>query len=192
MIQPGLAVIDCGGVGYACKTSQTTCASLTVGKKAKLYTYLHVGENIFDLYGFADQEELNCFQMLISVSGVGPKAALAILSTAPTSQLALSIITGDAKLLTRAPGVGKKIAQRICLELKDKLAKQQDTKGLSGIPAAVPMAADSTAAVSEAVSALMVLGYSQSEAMGAMEGLSAQNATAEDLIKACLKKLAAQ
>ena len=192
MIQPGLAVIDCGGVGYACKTSQTTCASLTVGKKAKLYTYLHVGENIFDLYGFADQEELNCFQMLISVSGVGPKAALAILSTAPTSQLALSIITGDAMLLTRAPGVGKKIAQRICLELKDKLAKQQDTKGLSGIPAAVPMAADSTAAVSEAVSALMVLGYSQSEAMGAMEGLSAENATAEDLIKACLKKLAAQ
>ena len=192
MIQPGLAVIDCGGVGYACKTSQTTCASLTVGKKAKLYTYLHVGENIFDLYGFADQEELNCFQMLISVSGVGPKAALAILSTAPTSQLALSIITGDAKLLTRAPGVGKKIAQRICLELTDKLAKQQDTKGLSGIPAAVPMAADSTAAVSEAVSALMVLGYSQSEAMGAMEGLSAENATAEDLIKACLKKLAAQ
>ena len=192
MIQPGLAVIDCGGVGYACKTSQTTCASLTVGKKAKLYTYLHVGENIFDLYGFADQEELNCFQMLISVSGVGPKAALAILSTAPTSQLALSIITGDAKLLTRAPGVGKKIAQRIGLELKDKLAKQQDTKGLSGIPAAVPMAADSTAAVSEAVSALMVLGYSQSEAMGAMEGLSAENATAEDLIKACLKKLAAQ
>lgn len=192
MIQPGLAVIDCGGVGYACKTSQTTCASLTVGKKAKLYTYLHVGENIFDLYGFADQEELNCFQMLISVSGVGPKAALAILSTAPTSQLALSIITGDAKLLTRAPGVGKKIAQRICLELKDKLAKQQDTKGLSGIPAAVPMAADSTAAVSEAVSALMVLGYSQSEAMGAMEGLSAENATAEDLIKACLKKLAAK
>ena len=171
MIQPGLAVIDCGGVGYACKTSQTTCASLTVGKKAKLYTYLHVGESIFDLYGFADQEELNCFQMLISVSGVGPKAALAILSTAPTSQLALSIITGDAKLLTRAPGVGKKIAQRICLELKDKLAKQQDTKGLSGIPAAVPIAADSTAAVSEAVSALMVLGYSQSEAMGAMEGL---------------------
>ena len=191
-ILPGLAVIDCGGVGYACKTSQTTCASLTVGKKAKLYTYLHVGESIFDLYGFADQEELNCFQMLISVSGVGPKAALAILSTAPTSQLALSMITGDAKLLPRAPGVGKKIAQRICLELKDKLAKQQDTKGLSGIPAAVPMAADSTAAVSEAVSALMVLGYSQSEAMGAMEGLSAENATAEDLIKACLKKLAAQ
>ena len=114
------------------------------------------------------------------------------MSTAPTSQLALSIITGDAKLLTRAPGVGKKIAQRICLELKDKLAKQQDSKGLSGLPAAVPVMADSTTAVSEAVSALMVLGYSQSEAMGAMEGLPAEYATAEELIKACLKKLASQ
>lgn len=191
-LQPGLAVIDCAGVGYACNTSQTTISGLTIGKKAKLYTYLNVGESIFDLYGFADQEELNCFQMLLSVSGVGPKAALAILSTAPTSQVALSIITGDAKLLTRAPGVGKKIAQRICLELKDKLAKEQDKGSFANIPVTVPVSSDSTAAVSEAVSALMVLGYSQSEAMDAMNGISIENATAEEIIRACLKKLAAQ
>lgn len=192
VVQPGLAVIDCVGVGYACNTSQTTCAALTIGKKARLYTYLNVGESIFDLYGFADQEELNCFKLLLSVSGVGPKAALAILSTAPTSQVALAIITGDAKLLTRAPGVGKKIAQRICLELKDKLAKEQDKGSFASIPAAVPVLSDSTAAVSEAVSALMVLGYSQSEAMSAMDGLAIENTTAEELIRACLKKLAAQ
>lgn len=192
LIQPGLAVVDCAGVGYACNTSQTTCAALTVGKKARLYTYLHVREGIFDLYGFSEQEELHCFKLLIGVSGVGPKAALAILSTAPASQLALSIITGDAKLLTQAPGVGKKIAQRICLELKDKLAKEQEKGTISSIPSAVPVSGESTGAVSEAIAALMVLGYSQAEAMKAMEGVSLDNPTAEELIRACLKKLGTQ
>ena len=111
LIEQELAVIDCGGVGYACRTSQNTCAALQCGKKARLYTYLSVRESACDLYGFAEMEELNCFKMLLSVSGVGPKAALAILSSAPPSQLALSIITGDTKFLTRAPGIGKKIAQ---------------------------------------------------------------------------------
>ncbi|MGN1014517.1 MAG: Holliday junction branch migration protein RuvA [Butyricicoccus sp.] len=192
VIQPGLAVIDCAGVGYAVNTSQTTCAALSLGKQARLYTYLYLREGIMELYGFADQEELSCFKLLIGVSGVGPKAALAILSTAPTSQVALSIITGDAKLLTRAPGVGKKIAQRICLELKDKLAKEQDKGTFTGMPAAVPAASDATEAVSEAISALMVLGYSQAEAMNAMEGLTLTDASAQDIIRACLKKLGAQ
>ena len=190
MIQPGLAVIDCGGVGYACKTSQTTCASLTVGKKAKLYTYLHVGESIFDLYGFADQEELNCFQMLISVSGVGPKAALAILSTAPTSQLALSIITGDAKLLTRAPGVGKKIAQRICLELKDKLgASQLELNTAQMAASGTPVRGSKTA---EATAALVGLGYSQTEAAAALKGLDVENLSIEDIIRQALRAAARQ
>ncbi|MCI6927153.1 Holliday junction branch migration protein RuvA [Butyricicoccus porcorum] len=195
LIEQELAVIDCGGVGYACRTSQNTCAALQCGKKARLYTYLSVRESACDLYGFAEMEELNCFKMLLGVSGVGPKAALAILSSAPPSQLALSIITGDTKFLTRAPGIGKKIAQRICLELKDKLAKEQENIGAgSGLVMTAAAAPEGTAnAVSEAVSALMVLGYSQAEAMQAMEGLPvSDDLSAEDLIRACLKKLAAQ
>ena len=107
VLEQGLAVIDCGGVGYACHTSQNTVGALKTGKSARLYTYLYVREGAVDLFGFADQEELSCFKMLIGVSGVGPKAALAILSVAPPSQLALAIITEDAKLLTQAPGIGK-------------------------------------------------------------------------------------
>ena len=124
-ILPYLAVVDCGGVGYACKTTSTTIAQLQVGKARKLYTYLHVAEGIFDLYGFATQGELGSFKQLIGVSGVGPKAALAILSVCTPQGLAMAVITGDEKALIAAPGVGKKIAQRIILELKDKLAKEQ-------------------------------------------------------------------
>ncbi len=192
VLDPNLAVIDCAGVGYAVNTSLTTCTNLTLGQKARLYTYLYLREGIMELYGFAEQEELNCFKLLIGVSGVGPKAALAILSTAPTSQVALSIITGDDKLLTRAPGVGKKIAQRICLELKDKLAKEQKAGSISAAPVNIPMMTDSASAVNEAISALMVLGYTQDEAMRAMEGLSVEHASAEEIIRACLKKLAVQ
>ena len=191
-LEPNLAVIDCHGVGYACHTSQNTCAALRLGELAKLYTHLYVREEIFDLYGFAEQEELNCFRMLIGVSGVGPKAALAILSCAPPSQLALSIITGDEKLLTRAPGIGKKIAQRIVLELKDKLAKEQKNTGGSAVISSLPAAATAESAVSEAISALMVLGYSQAEATGAMQGMELADCSAEDIIRMCLKKLAIQ
>lgn len=195
LIEKELAVIDCGGVGYACHTSQNTCASIQSGKKTRLYTYLSIRENACDLYGFAEQEELNLFRLLLGVSGVGPKAALAILSIAPPSQLALCIITEDAKFLTQAPGIGKKIAQRICLELKDKLAKEQQTMQTGGglVMQTVTQTGGAVNAVSEAVSALMVLGYSQAEAMQAMEGLRTDSSlTAEELIRACLKKLAAQ
>ena len=122
-VEPYLAVIDCGGVGYACRTTSYTLSQIKKGDKAKLFTYLSVREDAMDLYGFFSQEELKLFQQLISVSGVGPKAALAILSASSPANLAMSIITGDEKALTRAPGVGKKIAQRVILELKDKLAK---------------------------------------------------------------------
>ncbi len=124
-IGPNLAVIDCGGVGYACATTNYTISRLKKGERAKLFTYLHVREEIFELFGFSSQQELSSFKMLIGVSGVGPKAALAILSSTTPNNLALSIVTGDEKALTAAPGIGKKIAQRIILELKDKLAKEQ-------------------------------------------------------------------
>lgn len=122
-IGSNLAVIDCGGVGYACATTNYTLSQLTKGERGKIYTYLHVREEIFELYGFASRGELNSFKMLLGVSGVGPKAALAILSSATPDQLALAIVSGDEKALTAAPGIGKKIAQRIILELKDKLCK---------------------------------------------------------------------
>ena len=168
VLQTGLAVIDCGGVGYACHASQNTISRLKIGTKARLLTYLNVREGIFELYGFIDEEEKSCFEMMIGVSGVGPKAALSILSVAPPDRLALSIITGDEKTLTQAPGIGKKIAQRIVLELRDKMSKEQ----LEGASAASPVAAaDLSGGVNhtqEAVAALMVLGYTQAEALHAM------------------------
>ena len=137
-IEPFLAVIDCGGVGYACRTTSFTLSQIKKGEKTKLYTYLSVREDAMDLYGFASQEERRLFQLLTSVSGVGPKAALAILSSSTPENLALSIITGDEKALTAAQGVGKKIAQRVILELKDKLAKGQSIsaagESISGQP----------------------------------------------------------
>ena len=191
-VEQGLAVIDCGGVGYACHTSQNTLSNIQMGEKARLYTCLHVREDIFELYGFADQEELNCYKMLTSVSGVGPKAALAILSVAPPSQLALAIITEDEKLLTQAQGIGKKIAQRIVLELRDKMSKGQlETRASAGNNIVMPEKG-SINHIQEAVAALMVLGYSQAEAFKAMEGLNSEGMDAESIIRYCLKKLAMQ
>ena len=195
LVEASLCVVDCAGVGYACHTSQNTITQVRVGDRARLYTYLYVREDIFNLYGFADLEELNCFKLLIGVSGVGPKAALAILSVAPPSRLALSIITGEGKLLTQAPGIGKKIAQRIVLELRDKMSKEQlENAGGNQAAAAMEMPASGTADVNhtqEAIAALMVLGYAQSEALAALEGmdLSAYPDT-ESIIRACLKRLA--
>lgn len=193
-LEQGLAVIDCGGVGYACHCSQNTIQSIKMGDKARLYTYLYVREDIFDLFGFADEEELSCFKMLIGVSGVGPKAALAILSVAPPSRLALSIITGDEKLLTQAPGIGKKIAQRIVLELRDKMSKEQLETASAKTPAAMlaPQKGGAVNHMQEAIAALMVLGYSQAEALTAMEGLETEGLEAEDMIRHCLKRLAIQ
>lgn len=193
LIEQGLCVIDCAGVGYACHTSQHTIAQVKTGEHARLYTFLHVREDVFDLYGFTEQEELNCFKLLIGVSGVGPKAALAILSIAPPSQLALSIITGDERLLTQAPGIGKKIAQRIVLELRDKMSKEQMETAKGGAPILeMPRAGGSAVNhTQEAIAALMVLGYAQSEALQALEGLKLEEyADTEAIIRACLKRMA--
>ena len=188
-VGPNLAVIDCGGVGYACKTTNYTLASLKRGDKAKLYTYLHVREEIFELYGFASENELNCFQMLIGVSGVGPKAALAILSSVSPERLATAIITGDEKALTGAPGVGKKIAQRVILELKDKLAKGQlnSVSGESYGGTGVTVIPENKA--SEASAALAVLGYGPAEINEALKGIPVDELSLEAVIKQALKKM---
>lgn len=189
-IGPFLAVIDCGGVGYECKTTNYTLSTLRKGEQAKLYTIFSVRQDGFDLFGFSSLEERNLFQMLTGVSGVGPKAALSILSTSPPSHLALSIITGDVKSLTAAQGVGKKIAQRIVLELKDKLAKERSDAGESGfpgMPAGVsPIPEDKNG---ESSAALAVLGYSQGEINAALRGLDTENLSVEEVIKAALRRM---
>lgn len=187
-IGPYLAVIDCGGVGYACRTTNHTLAGLTRGAQAKLYTYLHVREDIFELYGFSTESELSSFQMLIGVSGVGPKAALAILSSNTPEGLALAIVSENEKALTCAPGIGKKTAQRIILELKDKLSKGQLTTS-SGEAFAGGVTIIPENKTSEASAALAVLGYSQPEIAAALKDLDVDQLTLEEIIKQALKRM---
>ena len=188
-IAAGLAVIDCGGVGYACATTNYTLSQLKKGEKARLYTYLHVREDIFELYGFASQQELNSFKMLIGVSGVGPKAALAILSATTPQNLALSIVTEDEKALTAAQGIGKKIAQRIILELKDKLAKEQSSFTVQGGGSgAAPMPLGGSKS-GEAAAALAVLGYGSQEISTALKGIDMDALPLEEIIRQALKKM---
>ena len=184
-IGPYLAVIDCGGVGYACRTTNHTLAGLTRGSQAKLYTYLHVREDIFELYGFSTESELSSFQMLIGVSGVGPKAALAILSSNTPEGLALAIVSENEKALTCAPGIGKKIAQRIILELKDKLGGGS-LDFSSGAAPTLPVQTGNQAALAHA--ALQELGYSPAEISQALKGAD-PNASTEELVRYALRAM---
>ena len=186
VIDTNLAVIDCGGVGYACSTTNYTLSQLTKGSSAKLYTYLHVKEDAMDLYGFASQSELNSFKMLIGVSGVGPKAALSILSSTTAQNLAMAVVMGDEKTLTAAPGIGKKIAQRIILELKDKLSKEQ-MAGDTGFSVSAPGAVNGK--VGEAAAALAVLGYGSQEISTALRGIDVESLALEEIIRQALKKM---
>ena len=184
IVEPNLVVIDAGGVGYAINTSTTSAANTKRGEQTIFYTYLHVREDIFELYGFASKAELNCFKQLISVSGVGPKAALAILGTITPEKLSLCIVTGDEKALCAAPGVGKKLAQRVILELKDKITAVQ-TEGTE-LPTEIVGAADN---LEDALSALIALGYQCHAAAVALKGLEKKGLTTEELIREALKKL---
>lgn len=183
--------IETGGVAFRCSTTLTTLKRIgEKGSTATLYTYLNVREDALDLFGFASEQELECFKLLIGVSGVGPKAALSILSELPPDKLALCLATGDSKAITRAPGVGPKLAQRVVLELKDKLAKGLELSAVTPeFEAAGLAAAEGNAA--EAVSALTMLGYSQSEAAAAVAKLDAA-LSVEDMIRQALKALARQ
>ncbi len=186
-IDANLAVIDCNGVGYACATTNYTLSQLKKGEKAKLYTYLNVREDAVDLFGFASQSELNSFKMLLGVSGVGPKAALSILSSTTPGNLAMSVVMGDEKALTAAPGIGKKIAQRIILELKDKLAKEQ-ASGSFEVGGSVPVIVQNSKA-SEASAALAVLGYTAQDIALALNGIDMESLPLEEIIRQALKKM---
>lgn len=183
-VEPGFAVIECGGVGFKCQTTDNTLRKLPkIGEKARLYTYLNVREDALDLFGFADEKELSCFKMLISVSGVGPKAALSILSEITPEKFALYVASGDSKALTKAPGIGNKTAQRIVLELKDKVSNEQVALGINEAPVSA------SGNIEEAVNALMVLGYTRTEASMAAAQADA-SLPVEEIIRKALKLLA--
>ena len=183
-----LAVVDCGGVGYALNTTNNTLAGLKLGQEAKLYTYLNVREDCFDLYGFLTLSEKHCFEMLIGVSGVGPKAALSILSASTPDALAMAILTGDEKALTVAPGIGKKIAQRVILELKDKMSRQSPelASGSAMLSGAAVMGGSRAA---DAAAALAVLGYSSNEISAALKGIDAESLPVDAIVKQALRKM---
>lgn len=189
VLEPNLAVVDCGGVGYALNTSHNTVGHLQVGKKARLYTYLQVKEDVFELYGFYSLAEKHCFEMLISVSGVGPKAALSILSSNTPEGVTMAIISGNDKALTMAPGIGKRIAQRVILELKDKMQKESQSLEMPAYLANTGSPEAAQSKLSDAASALAVLGYGPSDIAAALKGIDVNGLALEDIIRAALKNM---
>lgn len=181
-----LAVIDCGGVGYALNVTLNTLSSLRSGEKNKLYISEIIKEDAFDLYGFYSKSEKRCFEMLVSVSGIGPKAALSILSANTPEGLALAIMNNNEKALTVAPGIGKKIAQRVILELKDKISKDNGSVEMQMPVLSTPAESSS---LNDAVTALTVLGYSSSEIAPVLKRIDTAGLSTEQIIKAVLKQM---
>ena len=187
MVEPYHIVVECGGIGYSIKTSMTTISKLPQsGEKIHLFTHLVIKEDALELYGFSEMAELQTFKMMISVSGVGPKAAVSILSNLSPERFALCVASGDAKSL-RAPGVGPKTSERIVLELKDKVSKAQIASGIASTDS--PAVYEKGGNAAEAISALEVLGYTRGEAAGAVGKLYA-SMSVEEMIKSALKMLA--
>lgn len=181
-----LVVIDCGGVGFSVNTTTNTMARLKIGEEAKLFTYCAIREDAFDIYGFFTRQELDTYKMLISINGVGAKAALSLLSSVTPDGLRMAVVTQNEKLLTAAPGVGKKIAQRILLELKDKLGAITEIDLREGEPVTVaPIGPGSKAA--EAVQALQALGYDQTTINAIMKGIDVEHLEIQDIIKQALR-----
>ena len=197
-LESGVAVIDAGGVGYKLTISGTTYDAMPPNRSVKeppqvlLYTYIAVREDGIELFGFATQTELASFKMLISVSGVGPKAAMSILSLLSPEKFALAVCTDDKKTIAKANGIGPKTAARIILELKDKLMKEHEGEDLSAISGKTEAAVTVSGArgkLAEATDALIVLGYFRSEAQSALKDLNTNGMELEEIIRASLKKL---
>ena len=185
VLEPGLAVIDCGGVGYGCRITAYTAAGLKLNQAARLYITESIREDAFDLYGFISREEQRCYELLTSVTGVGPKAAMSILAAGPQN-FTLAVMTGDEKLLTAAQGIGKKIAQRIILELKDKIGGSSVELDFSGPAVSAPVQQGGSVALARA--ALQELGYSPAEIQSALKGAD-PNATTEELVRHALRAM---
>ena len=186
VLEPGLAVIDCGGVGYGCRVTAYTASQLKLNAAARLFITESIREDAFDLYGFASREEQRCYELLTAVNGVGPKAAMAILSAGGPQNFTLAVMTGDEKMLTAAQGVGKKLAQRIILELRDKIGGASMELDFSGGPVAAPVQQGSNLALANA--ALQELGYSPAEINAALKGVDPQAST-EDMVRHALRAM---
>ena len=186
LMDDSLAVVDCGGVGYACHTTAYTLSRLRIGQTAKLYTYCNIREDAFDIFGFSSRDELRCFELLLGVTGVGPKAAIAILSATSPERFTLAIMTQDERTLTAAQGIGKKLAQRIILELKDKLGAVSEVDLSAPSAASVPTAGS---ALALAQAALAELGYSSAEIGAALKGVQTEGKSTEDIVKQCLRAM---
>ena len=186
VLEPGLAVIDCGGVGYGCRVTAYTAGQLKLNQTARLYITESIREDAYDLFGFSSKEEQRCFELLTTVNGVGPKAAMSILSSGGPQNFTMAVMTGDEKLLTAAQGIGKKIAQRIILELKDKLGGSGMELDFSAGPASVPVSSGSNAALAQA--ALQELGYSPAEIGAALKGVD-PNASTEEMVRYALRAM---
>ena len=187
VLEPGLAVIDCGGVGYGCHVTGYTAAQLKLNQKAKLFITESIREDAHDLYGFISKEEQRCYELLTSVNGVGPKAAMAILSSGGPQNFTLAVMSGDEKLLTAAQGVGKKIAQRIILELKDKIGGGNMELDFSAGPAVTAAPAQSGHKMM-AHAALQELGYTPIEIRAALQNVD-PNATTEEMVRHALRAM---
>ena len=186
ILEPGLAVIDCGGVGYGCRITAFTAAQLKLNQNARLYITESIREDAFDLYGFSSREEQRCYELLTGVNGVGPKAAMAILSAGGPQNFTLAVMTGDEKMLTAAQGVGKKLAQRIILELRDKIGGASMELDFSGGAVSAPVQQGSNLALANA--ALQELGYSPAEINAALKGVDPQAST-EDMVRHALRAM---
>lgn len=185
-----VCVIDCGGVGYKLTVSMNTANAMLskIGKQVKLYTHLAVREDGIELFGFGSCEERECFHKLIGVSGIGPKVALSILSTHTPDKLAFAIASEDVALIAKTPGIGKKTASRIILELKDKLTMETSEDTYSNQSISAPVLSGKNTNLSEAMEALMVLGYDKATISGALKGIDPSMDPAM-IIKTALKKL---
>ena len=186
ILEPGLAVIDCGGVGYGCRVTAYTSGQLKLNQNARLYITESIREDAHDLYGFISKEEQRCYELLTSVNGVGPKAAMAILSAGGPQNFTLAVMTGNDKMLTAAQGVGKKIAQRIILELKDKIGGASAELDFSAGAVAAPVQTGNAAALAHA--ALQELGYSAAEINAALKGVDPK-ATTEEMVRYALRAM---
>ena len=186
VLEPGLAVVDCNGVGYGCRVTAYTAGQLKLNQPARLYISESIREDAFDLYGFISREEQRCYELLTSVNSVGPKAAMAILSAGGPQNLTLAVMTGDEKLLTAAQGVGKKIAQRIILELKDKIGGAAELDFSSGPAVTAAPAQGNNAALANA--ALQELGYSPAEIAAALKGVDT-SASTEEMVRYALRAM---
>ena len=190
LLENNIAVIDCAGIGFECNITAYTRASLKEGTRSKLFTYCNIREDGFDIFGFYTKIEKSCFEMLIGVSGVGPKAALSILSYNTPENFAAAIINNNEKALTSAPGIGKKIAQRVILELKDKISKEaalisdnvfMNNDQVIGI--------NKSGKAADAAAALSVLGYSQTDIAYALKGIDIESMSLEDIVRSALKQM---